>query len=122
MPTIKVVFYSKENGSAPVLDWLDSLVPKALDKCMVKIERLGQHGHEMRRPEADFLEDGVYELRIKHTSNNYRLLYFFHGSKAVVLSHGFLKKQAKVPKREIRIALERKKKYMAHAERHTYWE
>ena len=27
---------------------------------------LEELGHELRRPEADFLKDGIYELRAKH--------------------------------------------------------
>ena len=32
--------------------WLDGLHVKAQDKCTVRIERLAERGHEMRRPEA----------------------------------------------------------------------
>lgn len=106
----------------PVLDWLDTLVPKARDKCAVRIERLKELGHELRRPEAAILRDGVYELRAKHAGTNYRILYFFHGSKAVVLSHGFSKNQAKVPKREIDATLTRKKNFEEKPKQHTYQE
>jgi hypothetical protein len=54
MPKTKVVFYREDDGSVPILEWLDSLQPKALDKCAVRIERLAELGHELRRPEADF--------------------------------------------------------------------
>ncbi len=64
MPKTNVVFFQEEDGSVPILEWLDSLQPKALDKCTVRIERLGELGHELRRPEADFLQDGIYELRV----------------------------------------------------------
>jgi phage-related protein len=50
------------------------------------------------------------------------MLYFFHGQKAVVLSHGFSKQQAKVPVREIRAAIERKKRFEAKPRQHTYVE
>ena len=64
MPKTKVVFYKEDDGSVPILEWLDSLREKALDKCTVRIERLEELGHELRRPEADFLRDGIYELRV----------------------------------------------------------
>jgi len=63
MPKTTVVFYQDDPDTVPVLDWLDSLPTKALDKCRVRIERLRDLGHELRRPEADFLRDGIYELR-----------------------------------------------------------
>jgi hypothetical protein len=63
MPRISVVFYQEDAQTVPVLDWLDRLSAKAQDKCRVRIERLRDLGHELRRPEADYLRDGIYEFR-----------------------------------------------------------
>lgn len=64
LPRTNVVFYGDPDGSCPVLGWLDHQPPKVQDKCVVRIERLAELGHELRRPEADLLEDGIYELRV----------------------------------------------------------
>jgi hypothetical protein len=40
MPETKVILFSEDDGSVPVLEWLDKLPAKAQDKCIVKIERL----------------------------------------------------------------------------------
>lgn len=64
------------------------------------IERLQNLGHELRRPEADYLRDGIYELRVGLRGMNYRMLYFFHGRTAAVLGHGLVKER-EVPPREI---------------------
>jgi hypothetical protein len=61
-----------------LLSWLDKLPTKAQDKCRVRIERLKELGHELRRPEADLLRDGIHELRVNLQGINYRMLYFFH--------------------------------------------
>jgi hypothetical protein len=45
----------------------------------VRIERLRDLGHELRRPEADYLRDGIYELRVGLGSVNHRMLYSFTG-------------------------------------------
>jgi phage-related protein len=100
---------------------LDSPPPKALDKCRVRIERLRDLGHELRRPESDFLRDGIYELRIKLGTGNYRILYFFHGRVAAVLTHGLVKEN-EVPKRNIELAIQRKGKFELDPERHTFKE
>ena len=121
MPPIPVVFYRESDGTAPVLDWLDALPAKAQDKCRIKIERLCELGHELRRPEADLLRDGIYELRIGLQGMNYRILYFFHGRTAAVLAHGLLKERV-VPSREIEVALTRKRRFEQDPERHTYEE
>jgi phage-related protein len=121
MPRTKVVFYKENNGSVPMLEWLDSLPAKALDKCTVRIERLQEMGHELRRPEADFLRDGIYELRVGLQHVNYRMLYFFHGRVAAVVSHGLIK-EAAVPPKEIEKAIERKRKFENNPRAHTHEE
>lgn len=122
MPKTTVVLYLEEDGSVPMLEWFEKLLPKARAKCRARLGRLAELGHELRRPEADFLRDGVYELRAKHENVNYRMLYFFHGQAAVVVSHGFSKQQAKVPEREITLAVKRKKAFEVNPGGHTYAE
>ena len=46
------------------MEWFDELPAKVQDKCYLRLERLREMGHELRRPEADFLRDGIYELRV----------------------------------------------------------
>src|SRR5579864_9635573 len=100
MPRTRIVFYREEDGTVPLLQWLDALPRAAVVKCRVKIDRLKELGHELRRPEADYLRDGIYELRVRLRRINYRILYFFHGKAAAVLSHGVIKEKA-VPPKEI---------------------
>lgn len=119
MPRTKIVFYRDDDGRAPIVDWLDSLPAKALDKCTVRLERLAQLGHELRRPETDYLRDGIYELRVGLQHVNYRILYFFHGNAAAIVSHGLTKEQT-VPAKEINRAIQRKRKFEADPEAHTY--
>jgi hypothetical protein len=77
MPRIDVVIFREEDGTVPLLEWLDRVPTKVQDKCRVKIERLSELGHELRRPEADLLRDGIYELRVRFRNLNYRMLYSF---------------------------------------------
>ena len=110
MPKTIVVFFKEDDGSVPLVDWLGTLEARAVVKCRVKIERLAVMGYELRRPDADYLRDGIYELRVPYRSVNYRLLYFFHGNEAAVVSHG-LAKERRVPPREIALALKRKQRF-----------
>ena len=116
-----VVFYKDGEGNVPVLEWLDALPAKIQDKCVVKIERLRELGHELRRPEADLLRNGIYELRVGREGMNYRILYFFHGRVAAVLAHG-LTKEREVPSKDIERALERKRLFEEDPAGHTYRE
>lgn len=68
MPSTKVIFYKeKDETTAPVLEWLDTVPEKARLKCLKRIERLKEEGHQLRRPEADLLRDKIYELRVSST-------------------------------------------------------
>ena len=120
MPQTEVVFFAAEDGSVPSLVWMDQLQDNVRDKCIVRIERLAELGHELRRPEADFLRDGIHELRVRHGNVHYRILYFFHEGRAV-LSHGCTKEDV-VPPAEIDRAIENKTRFVHNPARHTYEE
>ena len=120
MPRTTVLIFAETDGKAPLMEWLDALPPKVQDKCIVKIERLAEMGHELRRPEADLLRDGVHELRIAFRSTQYRILYFFHEQVAVI-SHG-LTKESEVPDRDIEMTLRRMEKFKLNPQLHTYEE
>jgi phage-related protein len=122
LPKTELVFYCEPNGIAPFMEWFEKLPEKVQDKMVVRIERLRDLGHELRRPETDYVRDDIYELRVKHRAVNYRVLYFFHGRQLVVLSHGFLKQRAKVPDREIKLAVQRRVRFWQSPNRHTYKE
>ena len=117
MPKTRVVLYCEEDGSCPFLEWLDELPVKVKAKCLLRVERLRELGHELRRPEADLLRDGIYELRAGLPGVHYRILYFFHGTVAAVVAHGIVKERA-VPPKEIDHAIERKKRFEANPAKH----
>ena len=121
LPPTDVVFYRDAKGRVPALEGLDQLLAdgkyKAWGKARLRIERLGLLGHEMRRPEADHLRDGVYELRITTGREHYRLLYFFH-ERAAVVSH-LIKKERRVPDVEIARALEHLAEVAGDWDRHV---
>jgi putative component of toxin-antitoxin plasmid stabilization module len=54
-----------------------------------------------------YLRDGIYELRASYHGIHYRMLYFFHGKAAAVLSHGVIKEQ-RVPAKDIDRAKQRR--------------
>lgn len=115
------VFFFREpqDDSVPLLQWLEALPTKVQAKCTVRIDRLGELGHELRRPEADFLRDGIYELRASHQGVHYRMLYFFAGKAVVVVSHGLMKER-EVPAREIDRAIQRQRLVEADFEKFTF--
>ena len=122
MPEVLIVFYKEDDGSVPMSRWLDGLQQKHRAKCLKWIGILRSFGHDLQRPESDYLRDGIHELRVRFQSLNYRMLYFFHRNRIVVLTHG-LKKEQYVPPKEIDRAVELKKRFEADSNIHTFpWE
>lgn len=124
MPETDVWLYREEDGAVPVRDWLANLMKtnrKAFAKCAERVERLSALGDELRRPHADFLRDGIHELRGRHRNVNYRILYFLYGRDGAVLVHA-LTKEGRVPVAEIERAIARKRAFECNPRRHTHEE
>jgi putative component of toxin-antitoxin plasmid stabilization module len=121
MPKTEVRIYREIDGKVPLLDWLDDLPDKARDKCVAVIMRLADFGNQLRRPDCDYLTDGIYELRARVGNINYRILYGFTDKQIVLLSHGCTKEK-KVPVKEINKAIENLQKYRQNPKVHTCME
>lgn len=119
MPHTEVVPY-REGDKVPLLEWLDTLPQRARDDCLERLRLLERFGHELRRPHADYVRDGIYELRARREGIQYRMLYFHHGQLVVVVSHGLVKRQAALPPREIKRAMDRLNRFKADPKRHTF--
>src|SRR5260370_21851222 len=122
MPRTPVAFYQEAESEAPVVDWLRELRrsnEKAWANCRARIELLAELGHELRRPAADYLRDGIHELRAKQGHVQYRILYFFHGRQVAILAHS-LTKEDMIPGADIERAIKRKKLFELDPRKHTY--
>lgn len=117
---LRLLFFREADGSVPMLDWLAALQFEPRLKCYVRLERLKALGHGLRRPEAEYLGGGLYELRAVSSGTQYRMIYFFQGRSAVVVSHGFAKHQSRVPEREIAMALRRRQLCQSDPNKHTF--
>lgn len=56
--------------------------------------------------------DGIWEVRVSHGSNIYRIFCFFAGNAVIILTHGLVKKTKKTPPNEIERAEAYKQEYM----------
>jgi hypothetical protein len=113
VPQTEVFFYCEADGRSAVVEWLVELRAsdrKAFAQCLAKLRLLKMSGYELRRPAADYLEDGIYDLRAKHGTVQYRLLYFFHGRNVAIVASALTKKKM-VPPVEIARTVERKRRY-----------
>ncbi len=125
MPETQVVFYQDEDREVPVLEWLKELLKqnrKGYANCVARIQQLAAVGYELRRPAADYLRDGIYELRAKHIRVQYRILYFFQGQNVAILAHAITKEEEAVPAIDIERTIQRKRLFEDNPEAHTYVE
>lgn len=123
MPETRVIFYQDENGTAPVVEWLNELKqknPKGFINCLARIQQLQTSGHELRRPAADYLQDGIRELRAKHRNVQYRIFYFFHGQNIAILAHAIIKKGSAVPQIDIEKTIKIKNIFQQNPVVHSY--
>lgn len=115
----EIFFFRDVKGNCPVLDSLDDLSTEIEAKAWVRIERLEELGNNLKRPESDFLRDGIYELRFKHVKVQYRILYFFLNKGIIILS-SLITKEKKVPPKEIDKCIANKKLVESNFELYTY--
>mgnify|MGYP003395895275 FL=1 len=93
-----------EKGFSPVRQFIEALPDKEQAKIAAYVSELKIQGHNLRRPLADYLGDGIYELRPKGN----RIFYFFFLKDNVILVHAIRKKTNKIPKEDLALCLRRK--------------
>lgn len=88
----------------PIKEFINKLPIKEKGKVLACIEELSIQGHNLRRPLADYLRDGIYELRPKKN----RIFYFFFLKDNIVLLHAIRKNTQAIPEKDIKLCLKRK--------------
>ena len=127
MPKTEILFYQDDSGHVPCQEWLKQVYQsdkKAASNLLERMKQLAELGHELRRPTADYLRDGIYELRARRGRVQYRLLYFFDSNARhiAILTHGLIKEDHAVPPGDIDLAIHCRRAYERDRERHTCME
>ena len=99
-----IYYFIDERGGNPVRGFIESLPVKDRTKILAYVTELYDQGHNLRRPMADYLGNGIYELRPK----NNRVFYFFFMRGSAVLVHVIRKKTDKIPENDYALCLRRK--------------
>ncbi len=113
----QIELYVKKNGDIPVLEFLLALEPKMRAKARSLIDLLQKCGTNLREPYVAPIKGkkykGLWELRVKFSSNITRIFYFMCKGNKFVLLNGIRKKSQKTPIDELDQAL----RYMQDFER-----
>lgn len=86
------------------MEFVQSLSVKIRKKIATYLEQLEEQGPFLRRPYADKLVGKLYELRIRFSSDNVRIIYYFFLGDKVVLLHAFRKKDWAIDQKDIKLA------------------
>jgi len=106
------IIYFEEYNESPVVNFIFKQYPKEQAKILREIDLLEEFGLSLGMSHIRKIKNTeLWELRIKHSSNIFRIL-FKDFNDSFVLLHAFQKKDKKTPKKELVIALKRLKKYL----------
>ncbi|MBU1706270.1 type II toxin-antitoxin system RelE/ParE family toxin [Patescibacteria group bacterium] len=112
MPEYTCIFYEAPGGKLPAEEFIKSLDEDTQDKFIYKKELLEIFGHKLRFPHTANIGEGIFELRFRGKEGQIRVLFFFFYKRKVVLTHGFVKKTKKTPKKESEITMHRKREFL----------
>ncbi len=106
-------FFVEERGTSPVEEFLDSLDLRTQARFRWSMEQLRVRNVQAREPLVRHLEGDLWELREESRTNIYRVVYFFFTDRRIVFLHGFQKKSQRTPRRELTIARQRHREFLA---------
>jgi len=87
--------------------FIKSLQKPTIAKLLRTIDLLEKFGQKLGLPHTKKISTRLFELRVPG-KQEVRIFYSFHKSQ-IFLLHGFVKKSQKIPRREIRVALQKLK-------------
>ena len=99
-----LVLYTTERGDSPIDEFLDGLDKKSRAKVAAHLSLLEEQGPNLKRPYADSVRGKIRELRIRYSSNQYRILFFFYVRDRIVLLHAFSKKSQQLKEKDIELS------------------
>lgn len=99
-----IYWFIDERGNNPVRKFVESLSSKEQAKISAYVSELKNQGHNLRRPMADYLGNGIYELRPRKN----RIFYFFFLKDNAILAHAVKKETKRILKADLNLCMKRK--------------
>jgi len=103
----RVVFYRDDTGSEPVKEFILAQPDGAIGEIIHVFDLLYRFDLSLGKPYIEKVKGKIWSLRIKHSSDYYRILYFAFSGKKFVLLHAVKKKRDKLSNKDIDIAISR---------------
>ena len=110
---IKFTSFRDENDYFNLVDGLEKDFKAAVYRTLEKFE------NDILTPKhIKSLSKGLYELKTSNNNNEFRTIFFYQARKIIIVTHGFVKKEQKTPKKEIERAIQKKNSYLKGALNH----
>src|SRR4030042_6943599 len=104
----QVVFYMDGEGNEPVKDFILAQPDGAIAEILHVFKLLREFNIKLGMPFVRKIDkSGLRELRIKHSSDLYRIFYFAYFEHKFVLLHAIVKKEPKTPIGDRELAFKR---------------
>ena len=108
-----IEYYQSGASISPVEEFVDSLDAKSRARIARTLDLLEEFGISLGMPYARHFEKQLWELRIRHGRNWYRIIYFLYTGQTFILLHGFTKKTGPVPRADMETAESRRYDYLS---------
>jgi phage-related protein len=103
----RVIFYQDEWGNEPVKEFILTQPRGAIGEIIHVFDLLYRFDLSLGKPYVEKVKGKIWSLRIKHSSDYYRILYFAAAGKKFILLHAVKKKRDKLLKGDIDTAITR---------------
>ncbi|MDZ7587068.1 MAG: type II toxin-antitoxin system RelE/ParE family toxin [Patescibacteria group bacterium] len=112
LPKPVIYYYTTPAGSNPIKEFINSFKPQQQVKILRIFQYIQEYGLTIHLPQIKKLTGTpLWEIRILG-KQSLRLLYVIPRKNLVLILHGFIKKTAKTPKKELKTALNRYQEWL----------
>lgn len=108
----RLEFYRTESGRRPVIEWLDSLDEERAQSVLIGLRFFEEYPAVLLSSKLfEKVTEQLWEIKVHHGQEQFRLLAFLDGASVVVATHGFAKKSMSLKPRDLRLAEVRRRDY-----------
>lgn len=105
-----VQFYRNADGTKPVAEWLNGLDDERAQSIAIGVKFFEEYPNPVV-PKKFFekISEDIWEIKVHHGNEQFRLLAFMDDHSVVVAVHGFAKKSMGLKKQDVDLAEDRRK-------------
>ena len=108
-----LVFFKDNAGNEPAKEFICQEPYGARAEIIHVFDLLHRFGLNLGKPYVEKVQGKIWALRVKHSSDYYRIFYFADSDQEFVLFHAIKKKADKFTKQDIKIAMKRMNEHLA---------